>query len=116
MDYVSLQEIHAWRADAEPRMRLVGRGQGQAMKPLFSRCPAAAPTPPPTRACWRALEREGIPVAGIAGVSGGALVAAAWAGGRRPREARGPGLAPASLDVGARLGRRAALGHAGSGR
>jgi NTE family protein len=29
----------------------------------------------------RALEREGLPVAGIAGVSGGALVAAAWAGG-----------------------------------
>jgi NTE family protein len=29
----------------------------------------------------RALEREGIEVAGIAGVSGGALVAAAWAGG-----------------------------------
>jgi len=29
----------------------------------------------------RALEREGIPVAGVAGVSGGALVAAAWAGG-----------------------------------
>ncbi|HEY6549421.1 MAG TPA: patatin-like phospholipase family protein, partial [Vicinamibacteria bacterium] len=28
-----------------------------------------------------ALEREGIPVAGLAGVSGGALVAAAWAGG-----------------------------------
>jgi NTE family protein len=28
-----------------------------------------------------ALERAGIPVAGIAGVSGGALVAAAWAGG-----------------------------------
>ena len=29
----------------------------------------------------RALDRVGIPVAGIAGVSGGALVAAAWAGG-----------------------------------
>ena len=29
----------------------------------------------------RALEREGIPIAGMAGVSGGALVAAAWAGG-----------------------------------
>jgi len=29
----------------------------------------------------RALDREGIPVAGAAGVSGGALVAAAWAGG-----------------------------------
>ncbi len=29
----------------------------------------------------RGLERAGIPVAGIAGVSGGALVAAAWAGG-----------------------------------
>jgi NTE family protein len=29
----------------------------------------------------RGLEAEGIPVAGIAGVSGGALVAAAWAGG-----------------------------------
>jgi len=29
----------------------------------------------------RVLEREGIPVAGLAGVSGGALVAAAWAGG-----------------------------------
>jgi NTE family protein len=29
----------------------------------------------------KALERESIPVAGIAGVSGGALVAAAWAGG-----------------------------------
>jgi NTE family protein len=29
----------------------------------------------------RAFEREGIPVAGMAGVSGGALVAAAWAGG-----------------------------------
>jgi NTE family protein len=29
----------------------------------------------------RTLERAGIPVAGVAGVSGGALVAAAWAGG-----------------------------------
>jgi NTE family protein len=29
----------------------------------------------------RALDREGVPVSGIAGVSGGALVAAAWAGG-----------------------------------
>jgi NTE family protein len=29
----------------------------------------------------RALDNEGIPIAGIAGVSGGALVAAAWAGG-----------------------------------
>ena len=29
----------------------------------------------------RALMREGLPVAGLAGVSGGALVAAAWAGG-----------------------------------
>lgn len=29
----------------------------------------------------KALDREGIPVSGIAGVSGGALVAAAWAGG-----------------------------------
>ena len=29
----------------------------------------------------RALDEEGVPVAGIAGVSGGALVAAAWAGG-----------------------------------
>jgi NTE family protein len=29
----------------------------------------------------RALDRAGIPVAGIAGVSGGALIAAAWAGG-----------------------------------
>jgi len=29
----------------------------------------------------RALVREGVPVAGLAGVSGGALVAAAWAGG-----------------------------------
>ena len=32
----------------------------------------------------RVLEREGIPVAGLAGVSGGALVAAAWAGGANP--------------------------------
>jgi NTE family protein len=29
----------------------------------------------------RALDREGVPISGIAGVSGGALVAAAWAGG-----------------------------------
>lgn len=29
----------------------------------------------------RALEQEGIPIAGVAGVSGGALVAAAWSGG-----------------------------------
>jgi NTE family protein len=29
----------------------------------------------------RALDRAGVPVAGVAGVSGGALVAAAWAGG-----------------------------------
>lgn len=29
----------------------------------------------------QALDRDGIPIAGIAGVSGGALVAAAWAGG-----------------------------------
>lgn len=34
----------------------------------------------------RVLEQEGIPVAGIAGVSGGALVAACWAGGARLEE------------------------------
>jgi NTE family protein len=34
----------------------------------------------------RALEREGMPVAGLAGVSGGALVAAAWAGGANLEE------------------------------
>jgi len=34
----------------------------------------------------RALEREGVPVAGLAGVSGGALVAAAWAGGANLEE------------------------------
>ena len=37
--------------------------------------------PPPTRGCWWPSRDEGIPVAGLAGVSGGALVAAAWAGG-----------------------------------
>ena len=108
LDIVSLQEIHVRR-----RRRAMSLSDPPA-KPLAVRgaSAAAAPTPPPTRACCARWSGRGCPWPGIAGVSGGALVAAAWAGGADLDEPRGPGLAPASLDVGARLGRRPPVGHA----
>ena len=51
------------------------------MKPLFLALSQGGAHAASHAGVLVALEREGIPVAGIAGVSGGALVAAAWAGG-----------------------------------
>jgi NTE family protein len=51
------------------------------MKPLFLALSGGGAHAAAHCGVLRALEREGLPVAGIAGVSGGALVAAAWAGG-----------------------------------
>ena len=51
------------------------------MKPLYLALSGGGAHGAAHAGVLRALVREGIPVAGIAGVSGGALVAAAWAGG-----------------------------------
>ena len=51
------------------------------MKPLYLALSGGGAHAAAHAGVLRALEREGVPVAGIAGVSGGALVAAAWAGG-----------------------------------
>ena len=58
------------------------------------------------------LVKAQVPIAGIAGVSGGALVAAAWAGGADLDNLVEQAVAPAPVDVGARLGRRPAVRHA----
>lgn len=51
------------------------------MKPLYLALSAGGAHAAAHAGVLRTLEREGVPVAGLAGVSGGALVAAAWAGG-----------------------------------
>ncbi len=51
------------------------------MKPLYVALSGGGAHAAAHAGVLRALEREGIAVAGLAGVSGGALVAAAWAGG-----------------------------------
>ncbi len=51
------------------------------MKPLYLALSGGGAHAAAHAGVLRALEREGLPVAGIAGVSGASLVAAAWAGG-----------------------------------
>ena len=51
------------------------------MKPLYLALSGGGAHAAAHAGVLKGLEREGIPVAGVAGVSGGALVAAAWAGG-----------------------------------
>jgi NTE family protein len=51
------------------------------MKPLYLALSGGGSHAAAHAGVLRAIDREGIPVAGIAGVSGGALVAAAWSGG-----------------------------------
>jgi NTE family protein len=51
------------------------------MKPLYLALSGGGAHAAAHAGVLRALEQAGLPVAGIAGVSGGALVAAAWAGG-----------------------------------
>ena len=51
------------------------------MKPLYLALSGGGAHAATHAGVLRALDRAQIPVAGIAGVSGGALVAAAWAGG-----------------------------------
>lgn len=51
------------------------------MKPLYLALSGGGAHAAAHAGVLRALDREGIPVSGIAAVSGGALVAAAWAGG-----------------------------------
>ncbi len=51
------------------------------MKPLFLALSGGGGHAASHAGVLRALDREGVSVSGIAGVSGGALVAAAWAGG-----------------------------------
>lgn len=51
------------------------------MKPLYLALSGGGGHAAAHAGVLRVLEREGLPIAGIAGVSGGALVAAAWAGG-----------------------------------
>ena len=75
------------------------------MKPLFLALSQGGARAASHAGVLVALEREGIPVAGIAGVSGGALVAAAWAGGADVDKLGRPGLAASPLDVGPGLGR-----------
>ena len=56
------------------------------MKPLYLALSGGGAHAASHAGVLRALEREGVPVAGLAGVSGGALVAAAWAGGANLEE------------------------------
>lgn len=51
------------------------------MKPLYLALSGGGAHAAAHAGVMRALDKEGFPVGGIAGVSGGALVAAAWAGG-----------------------------------
>lgn len=51
------------------------------MKPLFLALSGGGAHAAAHAGVLRAIDREGLSVAGVAGVSGGALVAAAWAGG-----------------------------------
>ncbi|HLA77647.1 MAG TPA: patatin-like phospholipase family protein [Vicinamibacteria bacterium] len=51
------------------------------MRPLFLALSGGGAHAAAHAGVLRTLERAGVPVAGLAGVSGGALVAAAWAGG-----------------------------------
>ena len=51
------------------------------MKPLYLALSGGGAHAAAHAGVLRGLERAGLPVAGVAGVSGGALVAAAWAGG-----------------------------------
>ena len=51
------------------------------MKPLYVALSGGGAHAAAHAGALRGLEKAGIPVAGVAGVSGGALVAAAWAGG-----------------------------------
>jgi NTE family protein len=51
------------------------------MKPLFLALSGGGAHAAAHAGVLKVLDREGIPVSGLAGVSGGALVAAAWAGG-----------------------------------
>jgi NTE family protein len=51
------------------------------MKPLYLALSGGGAHAAAHAGVLRALEQAGVPVAGLAGVSGGALVAAAWAGG-----------------------------------
>ncbi len=57
------------------------RPEAAPVKPLYLALSGGGAHAAAHAGVLRALEREGVPVAGIAGVSGGALVAAAWAGG-----------------------------------
>ena len=56
------------------------------MKPLYLALSGGGAHAASHAGVLRGLEREGMPVAGLAGVSGGALVAAAWAGGANLEE------------------------------
>ena len=78
LDIVSLQEIHAAAAQvaSEPPAARFRHDEAALPRALGGGAHAAAHA-----GVLRALDRDGIAVAGIAGVSGGALVAAAWAGG-----------------------------------
>lgn len=51
------------------------------MKPLYLALSGGGAHAAAHAGVLRGLDREGVPVAGVAGVSGGALVAAAWSGG-----------------------------------
>ncbi len=51
------------------------------MKPLYVALSGGGAHAAAHAGAMRALDRAGVPVSGVAGVSGGALVAAAWAGG-----------------------------------
>jgi len=57
------------------------RPEATPVKPLYLALSGGGAHAAAHAGVLRALGREGVPVAGIAGVSGGALVAAAWAGG-----------------------------------
>ena len=79
-DVLSLQEIHALArgASVAPAAPV---SHSLLVKPLYLALSGGGAHAAAHAGVLRGLERAGVPVAGVAGVSGGALVAAAWAGG-----------------------------------
>jgi NTE family protein len=61
------------------------------MKPLFLALSGGGAHAAAHAGVLRAIDREGLRVAGVAGVSGGALVAAAWSGGANLEQLCFPG-------------------------
>ena len=109
LDVVSLQEIHAAGAVARRARPSPEDARGAEARCYLALSGGGAHAAAHAGVLRGAGRARACPVAGIAGVSGGALVAAAWAGGADLEQLVEQASRPASLDVGARLGRRPAV-------